>query len=207
MASTEPLLVPIGHDVGALYTDEGGRRQQVRAGLDLVELADPEYVVWLLAHGIDDADRPTRSSVTATAARLELTADDTGAITDRLVADGLLAELDPEAESAVEFARGHQLVPLLMGLGPDAGEGTLQAIGLYGRPIAQVSGAVYDVWAWSHLTPQLWVGCQDAAEVARRVGVTAPAEIEARAVLTGILKSVHGLLCVRAAYLDRREFA
>jgi hypothetical protein len=200
--TAEPLLVPIGHDVGALYADGGGRRQQIRAGTSLVELADPEYVCWLLAHGTDNEDLPTRSSVLAAAGKLDLAVDDLAAITDQLIADGLLAEVTPEAESAVAFAQRYQLVPLMMGLGPEP-DG-LQIIGLYGQPIAQVSGAVYDVWAWAHLTPHLWVACQDAAEVARRVGVTAPEETEARDVLTGILRSVHGLLCVRAAYLDRR---
>jgi hypothetical protein len=203
----EPLLLPVGHDVGALHAADGGRRQQVRAGLNLVELSDPEYVVWLLAHGTGDQDRPTRSSVAAGAERLEVSRADVTAITDQLVAVGLLAEVDPEALPAVDFAQRHQLVPLLMGLGPDQEDGVLQTIGLLGQPIVQVSGAVYDVWAWAHLTPQLWIACQDAAEVARRVGVTAPDETEAREVLTGILRSVHGLLCVRAAYLDRRGVA
>ncbi len=203
----EPLLMPVGHDVGVLHAADGGRRQQVRAGMNLVELSDPEYVVWLLAHGTGDEDRPTRSSVGAAAERLELSPADFKVVTDQLLAVGLLAEVDPEAGSAVDFAQRHQLIPLLMGLGPDQEQAGLQTIGLLGQPIAQVSGAVYDVWAWAHLTPHLWIACQDAAEVARRVGVTAPEETDAREVLTGILRSVHGLLCVRAAYLDRRGVA
>lgn len=199
--------MPVGHDVGVLHDAEGGRRQQIRAGTTVVELSDPEYVVWLLAHGTGDEDRPTRSSVAAAAERLELSAADATAVTDQLVSVGLLAEVDPEAGPAVDFAQRHQLVPLLMGLGPDQEQSSLQTIGLLGQPIAQVSGAVYDVWAWAHLTPHLWIACQDAAEVARRVGVTASDETEAREVLTGILRSVHGLLCVRAAYLDRRGLA
>jgi hypothetical protein len=203
----EPLLLPVGHDVGVRYAADGGRCQQVRAGMNLVELSDPEYVVWLLAHGTGDQDRPTRSSVAAAAERLELSLTDFKAIADQLLSVGLLAEVDPESGPAVDFAQRHQLIPLLMGLGPDQNQADLQTIGLLGQPIAQVSGAVYDVWAWAHLTPQLWIACQDAAEVSRRVGVTAPEETEAREVLTGILRSVHGLLCVRAAYLDRRGVA
>ena len=45
----------------------------------------------------------------------------------------------------------------------------------------------------------------DAAMVARQVGLTNPEETEARRVLTGVLAQVHGLLCVRAAYFDRRR--
>ncbi|WBQ08429.1 hypothetical protein [Kribbella sp. CA-293567] len=207
METTNPLLVPVGHDVGALHGRQGGRCQQIRAGTSLVELSGPEYVVWLLAHGNDDAERPTHTSVLAVAEQAGLSIEDAATIIDQLISDGLLAEVAPEASSAVEFAQRHQLVPLMMGLGPDQDEPGLQTVGLLGRPIAQVSGAVYDVWAWAHLTPQLWVACQDAAEVARRVGVTAPEETEARNVLTGILRSLHGLLCVRAAYVDRRGLA
>lgn len=198
----EPLLVPIGHDLGALYDGEGGRRQQIRAGIELVELTPPEYVVWLLAHGIDNLDRPTRRSVSSAVERLDVEAHDHAEVVEGLVGRGLLAEVDPDAESAVAFAQRHQLVPLLMGLGPD--QDGLQAIGLLDQPVLQVSGAVYDVWVWSHLSPQLWTGCEEAAEVARRVGVTEPDEIDPRGVLAGILRSVHGLLGVRAAYLDRR---
>ncbi|MFF1817251.1 hypothetical protein ACFVWG_08135 [Kribbella sp. NPDC058245] len=202
MDSTQPLLLPIGHDMGVRHGGDGNRYQQVRAGMDLVELTGPEYLVWLLAHGINAADRPTRSSVTVAAEQLEIPRDTTAAIIDRMVADGLLAAVDPVAGSAVPFAERHQLVPLLMGLGQD--EDSLPTIGLFGQPLAAVSGAVYDVWVWAHLTPHLWIACQDAAEVARRAGVTEPAETEADGVLAGILQAVHGLLSVRAAYLDRR---
>ena len=91
-----------------------------------------------------------------------------------------------------------------MGLGQDREQAPLNTIGLFGQPLAVVSGAVYDVWVWAHLTPHLWIACQDAAEVARRAGVTEPAETDADGVLAGILQAVHGLLSVRAAYLDRR---
>src|SRR4051812_46343133 len=30
-----------------------------------------------------------------------------------------------------------------------------QTIGLLNQPVAQVSSAMYDVWAWAHLAPQL----------------------------------------------------
>lgn len=203
METTDPLLVPVGHDVGAL----SGRCHQIRAGMDLVELTDPEYVLWLLAHGNDEDERPTRTSVLTLAEQVGFSSLDTGPIVDQLISDGLLAEVAPEADSAVGFAERHQLVPLMMGLGPDQEQPGLQTIGLLGRPIAQVSDAVYDLWVWAQLTPQLWVACQHAAEVARRVGVTGHAETEAREVLTGILRSLHGLLGVRAAYVDRRGLA
>ncbi|MFI5736315.1 hypothetical protein ACIA49_39740 [Kribbella sp. NPDC051587] len=201
----DALLLPIGHDLGALYGDDGTtRRQQVRAGIDVAELSANEFAVWLLAHGIDDRDRPTRESVLRSADRFGLEAPVVNEIVERLLEDRLLVALDPDAADAVEFAERHQLIPLLAGLGPDAGQPGMCSIGMIGQPVVQVSAPVYDVWTWSHLTPHLWAGCHDAAEVARAAGVTNADETDPRQVLSGMLRSVHGLLCLRAAFVDRR---
>jgi hypothetical protein len=203
MRTENELLIPVGHDLGVLYPGDGpDHRQQVRVGVELVELADREFAVWLLAHGVDDEDRPTRESLAERAGALGLTVD---GVVERFLADGLLVAVDPEADEAIEFARTHQLYPLLHGLGPDAEQPWMQTVGMLNQPVAQVSNALYDVWAWTQLAPELWTGCQDAAMVARQVGVTNPEETEARQVLSGVLSQVHGLLCVRAAYFDRRR--
>lgn len=207
MGAENALLVPVGHDLGVLYSGAGSdqRRQQVRIGVDVIELEDSEFAVWLLAHGIDDQDRPTRASLTVAAQRLGLETAGIGQTVDRIAADGLLFEVEPEGESAVRFAEEHQLFPLMYGLGPDAEEPWLQTIGLLNQPVVQVSNALYDVWSWAQLAPQLWTGCHDAAMVAKQAGVTNPEEVEPRQVLTGVLANVHALLCVRAAYFDRRR--
>jgi hypothetical protein len=197
----------VGHDLGVLYPEPGSdqRRQQIRAGADVVELEDMDFAIWLLAHGVDDQDRPTRTSLVASAQRLGLPAATIDDAVDRFLVSGLLVEVQPAGDSAVLFAEQHQLVPLMLGLGPDQEQPWLQTIGLLNQPVAQVSSAMYDVWAWAHLAPQLWTGCHDAAEVARRAGATDPAELDPRRVLAGLLGSVHALLCVRAAYFDRRR--
>jgi hypothetical protein len=202
--AVEALLLPIGHDLGGLYAEGTQRRQQVRAGVDLAELTGAEAGVWLLAHGIDDRDRPTRDSVVKEATRLGIDTEEADEIVDRLLADRLLAAVDPDGESAVEFAERHQLIPLLLGLGPDPEQPWMQSIGAINKPVVQVSTAVYDVWSWAHLAPHLRAGCHDAAEVARSVGVITPDESDPRGVLTGVLSAVHGLLSARAAYFDRR---
>lgn len=202
--AVEALLLPIGHDLGGLYAEGTQRRQQVRAGVDLAELIGAEAGVWLLAHGIDDRDRPTRDSVVEEATRFGIDAEEADEIVDRLLADRLLAAVDPDGDSAVEFAERHQLIPLLLGLGPDPEQPWMQSIGAINKPVVQVSTAVYDVWSWAHLAPHLWAGCHDAAEVARSVGVITPDESDPRGVLTGVLSAVHGLLSARAAYFDRR---
>jgi len=208
VGTDDALLLPVGHDLGVLYPTAGSdqRRQQVRVGIDVIELADAEFAVWLLAHGIDDQDRPTRSSLTAAAQRLGLETARLGATLDRFSADGLLVEVEPEGESALAFAAEHQLFPLMVGLGPDAEQPWLQTIGLLHQPVVQVSSAIYDVWRWAQLAPQLWTGCHDAAEAARKAGIENPEELDPRQVLAGVLRQVHGLLCARAAYFDRRRF-
>lgn len=205
MGTDGELLIPVGHDLGVLFSGADERRQQVRVGVEVAELADREYAVWLLAHGTDAEDRPTRRSLVSLAVKLGLDADQVTEATERCLTDGLLATVDPAAETAVEFAREHQLFPLLHGLGPDQEEPWLQTVGVLNQPVAQVSSAIYDVWAWAQLAPELWTGCRDAAMVAREAGVTNPEETDPRQVLTGVLGQVHGLLAVRAAYLDRRR--
>jgi hypothetical protein len=177
VVTAEPLLVPVGHDLGVLYPEAGGggqRRQQVRVGAEVVELDDRDFAVWLLAHGTNNEDRPTRQSVLATAGKLGLAPDQVDGAVERFVGDKLLFEVDPDGESAVAFAEQHQLIPLMHGLGPDADEPWLQTIGLLNQPVVQVSNALYDVWAWTQLAPQLWTGCHDAAMVAQQIGVTEP---------------------------------
>lgn len=171
-------------------------------GVEVAELADREFAVWLLAHGVDDQDRPTRSSLVERAGSLGL---DSEHVVERFLRDGLLVAVDPAADDAVGFAEEHQLFPLLQGLGPDPDQPWMQTVGLLNHPVAQVSVAVYDVLMWAQLAPELWTGCNDAAKVAVQAGVTAPEETDPRQVLAGVLGQVHGLLCVRAAYFDRRR--
>jgi hypothetical protein len=200
MAATE-LLIPIGHDLGAITDRSGGRTQQVRLGREVRTLTDAEFTVWLLAHGIDDQDRPSRESVIAATTGLDLPQ---GASTvDRFLADGLLAELDPAAEAAASFARTHRLLPLMNGLGPDQEEPWLHRIGVTAAPVVRLPSALYDVWAWSHLAPHLWDGCHEAVEVSTLAGAQQSWELEAAELLSTLLANVHVLLSTRAAYFDQ----
>ena len=204
MGDEAGLLVPIGHDLGPLYEEIGVHRrvQQVRVGADVVELDDHDFVVWLLTHGTSAEDRPTRSTVLAAAAQFGLDRGKADAAITRFLADGLLVEIELGGPSALAFARRHQLFPLMLGLGQDTDEPSMRLVGLYEQPVAQVSSAVYDVWFWSHLAPNLWTACHDAAETARRAGMTDQTELDPSQVLAGALGAVHGLLSCRAAYID-----
>jgi hypothetical protein len=207
MTTDQELLIPVGHDLGALYPgdDPDQHRQQVRIGVDVVELADQDFAVWLLAHGTDDQDRPTKESLVDRAEKLGLAGVPVAAAIERFLQDGLLVAVDPAADTAVAFAQRHQLFPLVHGLGPDPEQPWFQTVGMLNQPVAQVSNALYDVWVWAQLAPELWTGCQDAALVADQAGVTNPEETDPRQVLAGVLGQIHGLLCVRAAYFDQRR--
>lgn len=207
MTADQALLIPVGHDLGVLYPESGSdkRRQQVRTGTEVAELEDHDFAVWLLAHGVDDQDRPSRQSLLGNAEKLGLSPVEVERTLNRFLDDKLLFEVEPDGESAVAFAEQHQLIPLMHGLGPDLEQPWLQTIGLLNQPVVQVSNALYDVWAWTQLAPHLWTGCHDAALVAQQIGVTNPDELDPRKVLTGVLSHVHALLCVRAAYFDRRR--
>ncbi len=200
----EALILPIGHDLGARSAAPDVRWQQVRVGTEVMELSGSEYAVWLLAHSLDEDDRLTQRAVLEQAQRFGVDRREARATVDRFLSDGLLAELVPGEESAVDFARRHRLAPLVFGLGPDPEHAGMLLVGLLGQPLAQLSTPLYDLWTWAHLSPELWHACEDAVAVARRQGVTNPEELDPELVLTGVLEALHSLLRVRAAYLDRR---
>ncbi|TDD61785.1 hypothetical protein E1263_06220 [Kribbella antibiotica] len=200
----EALVLPVGHDVGARSVSPSGRLHQVRVGSEVMDLTDPEYVVWALAHGIAADDRPMRRTLAERTASYGLDRRDSGMTIDRFLDDGLLIEVGAEPNSAIEFARHHQLIPLAFGLGPDPDHPGLLLVGALGQPLAQLSAPMYDLWTWAHLSPNLWQGCEEAVAVAQRQGVTNPGELDPELVLGGVVAALHDLLRVRAAYLDRR---
>lgn len=185
---TETFLVPVGHDLGPWPGNEPNEfRFQVRAGDQVLELDNLRFAVWLLAH---DGAPPRRDEVLAAAEALGVDAEQAGAALEGLLADGLVAEIGPD--STRRFAEEHRLVPLMLGLRPDAEDADLRIVGLLDVPVVQVSAALFDLWLWAHLSPDLWRACTAAA------GPTGPDRV-----LSDVLAAVHPLLASRAAYLDR----
>ena len=170
-------LVPIGHDLGVFHDGAGGRVRQVRVGAEIEELPDDLYEAWHAAH-----DSTQEGPV------------------DELLARRLLASTaDP-----VAFASSHRLLPLALGLGNSAEEPWLFAVGLLYQPVAAMTGPLYDLWQWAHLSPDLWSACREAAAVAARAGVTEPEQTDPSAVLAGALSAVPQLLAARIACFDVR---
>ena len=188
----ERLTVPIGHLVGAGL---------VRRGTGLVELDDRQYAVWALAHGTPHAVEEQlpwqRESIVELARHTGIA--NAAEIVEELLGIGLLAEFTLGGEEARDFARGHQLTPLMLGLGNTATEPGGFAIGFLGQPVLRVDFAGYDLWQWSAMDDSLWAVCESAADVARR---SAEARTDAETLLSRFLTALHPLLLVNAAYVD-----
>jgi hypothetical protein len=192
-------LLPVGHDLGAFHTGDGVTApvQQIRLGAELVELSDAEFRLWSLAHGLPTG---TDGQVVPTTEDELLAETDDPALVGSLVDRGLLAA----ADDAVRFASTHRLVPLALGLGNSPAEPWLFSVGLLNQPIVAMTGALFDMWQWAHLSPDLWLACQESAAVAERAGVDDPNQTDPARVLDGVLGSLHMLLSVRVACLDLR---
>lgn len=201
----ERLLFPVGHHVGAQHRVESNEIvEQVRRGATFHDLTSSQHAVWTLAHGSPEAiqnDVPwTRQAVEELAKVAGLVA--VTEVVDQLMETGLLVEVVPGTEQALDFAKTHRVVPLMLGLGNTADEPWLFGIGFLGQPILQVIHPIYDLWQWSAMDDTLWATCQSAVDVARRARSTDPERTDPSKLLTGFLGSIHALLLAKAACLD-----
>jgi hypothetical protein len=195
----ETLVLPIGHGLGVVHSGGGEHVRQVRLGADLNDLDDEDFGLWSFAHGVSDPG--TGRTPSCTGAGLRAAAGETGAL-ERLLRDGLLAEVAIGTPRAVEFASSHRLLPLALGLGNTAEQPGLYAVGLLYQPVVFLSGPLYDLWQWAHVAPNLWAACRDTAEIAVTAGVGESGRAEPEQVLTGALGSLHELLAAGVACLD-----
>ncbi|TQS43825.1 hypothetical protein [Cryptosporangium phraense] len=169
------ILLPVGHLLGSEYDEATGEAtQRVRVGPDVIHLDGSRFAVWSLAHGTS-TDLPDGADAR-----------------DALLEDGLLASVSPA--SIEEFARGHRLVPLMLGLGNLPESPDVYQIGLPGHPLLHVSAAVFDVFRWSPVEDDLWSA---GLATAGRLGTMEPV-----ALLDELLSVVHTLLAASAVCLD-----
>lgn len=171
-------LLPIGHDLGVFHDGVGGRVHQVRVGTEIEDLTEALYATWRAAH-----ESPVEGPV------------------EELLDRRLLAS----TASPVEFASTHRLLPLALGLGNTPEEPGMFTAGLLYQPVAAMTGPLYDLWQWAHLSPDLWSACREAAAVAAGAGVTEPDQTDPARILSGTLASVSQLLAARVACFDVRS--
>jgi hypothetical protein len=123
-----------------------------------------------------------------------------GEPTDELLSRRLLAD----TSDRLAFASRHRLLPLALGLGNTPEEPWLFAAGLLYQPFVTMTGPLYDLWQWAHLSPDLWSACREAAAVAVKAGVTEPEQTDPAQVLAGAVETLPQLLAARVACLDVR---
>lgn len=201
------FLVPVGHDLGPRLVGAGQESGQesgqyeflVRVGTHVRHLDSLSFAIWLLAHD-SQSGLPERTTMIEATLRLGLDAEQAGAALTELLADGLLAEIEPGSERG--FAERHQLLPLMVGLGPDSKDPGLRTVGLLDIPVVQVSEPLFHLWLWAHLRPSLWQACVEAAGSHPEQEGVPPDRV-----LSEVLTALHPLLASRAAYLDVREAA
>jgi hypothetical protein len=198
------LLFPIGHYVGVHYrVNDTSPPRQVRRGGTIHELSEDQFAVWSAAHGLPDAIENGVAWQRHSVEEHPRVAGRTGTpeIIDQLLGTGLLAEAGAAAD-ALDFARSHRVMPLMLGLGNRPDQVDMCGIGFLNLPAIDVSFAIYDLWQWSAMDDSLWATCVNAADVARRAGLTDPQSIEPTQLLSAFLGSLHALLLANAACLD-----
>ncbi len=72
-------------------------------------------------------------------------------VLEGLIKDYLLVETTPGTDSAVDFARRHRLMPLMLGLGNTSEEPRLYSVGMVGMPVVSMSSMAYDLYEWAHM--------------------------------------------------------
>jgi hypothetical protein len=205
-APIPPLVFPLGHYVGAFHPDIGAplKYRKIRIGVEVEQLPGEElFGVWALAHGLPDRVGRvpwTRDSVIAVAGEMGIAkAEDQ---LEQLIERHLLAEVTPGTPQAAEFARGHRIQPLMLGLGNSPEDPLTFSLGFVGTPPAvKVNSFLYELWQWGRVTRSLWLTAEMFAQVEQKVSPdnrqSSPAGI-----LDRMLQQLHILLAHNAAYLD-----
>ncbi|SCL21507.1 hypothetical protein GA0070616_2320 [Micromonospora nigra] len=201
-----PLILPVGRYTGEFHPSVGApaRYHSLSVGRLSVTVEDPQaFAVWAAAHRpVDLPDQPwTRAAVVDAARGLGVAAPDR--IVAEFLADGLLVEVIPDTDDAVDFARAHRVLPLMVSLGNTPDDPLRYGIGLFGtEPVLRVPALVHDVWQWGSTGDDLWQVCLAYADAGARAEVADAREHDPRFVLGEVLTALPMLLGVDAACLD-----
>jgi hypothetical protein len=190
-------VLPVGHDLGLFHAGDGVTApvQQVRVGAEIVDLDPAHFAAWTAAHGV-----PTEDGAVPVVTAGGLGAAYGEEVVGDLVRDRLLASVVP----AAEFAEGHRLLALAQGLGNSTEHPSWFSVGLLYQPLAVMTGAMYDLWQWAGLSPDLWSACEEAAAAARQAGATEDRYTDPEQMLAGAISVLPQLLAARVACLDLR---
>lgn len=203
MRGSDPLILPVGHYVGAYHPTRGAplAYHTVRIGSRPFRLhTHAELMMWLLAHGPDrEATTPRTRARVLEAARSRF--PDAEEILDALVAEDVIVEVRPGTEDALGFAMNHRVMPLLFGLWSDRPDHSVRPLGLGTRSAVEVDGFGLDLWRFSGQAGDLWEFCETYARKADRAADSDPSAT-ADDLLSRALHQTQALLARHAVYLD-----
>lgn len=195
-------IIPVGHFIGAFSVQVTGEAPQsqaaygVRLGTSTVDLNEQEFGIWALARGLADQDQKAVSAASLRSLARRADLDDAEPTIASLLTRRLLTRVMPVGSAVQRFARNHQLMPLGMGLGNSREEPLTFAVGNPGFPRANVTAAIYDVWAFSAVSQSLWLACEQAAELDEDVSALDLARL--------VVQALPVLLATDSAYVDVR---
>lgn len=200
-----PLVLPIGHYVGALYPTPGGplKYHEIRIGWSTFQLTESEFHAWALTHGMPE-EVTARSWTLDDARELSRRAGrSTPDAFDEVLRREYAVQVLPGSEESVRFAKDCRLRPLLSGVGNTAAQPLRYGLGLGGtQMVVTVDVLAYQMWTWAGVCDSLWHACQIYARAAEAVPQFGPDDQDPERVLARALSSVQVLLANGAAYLD-----
>ncbi|MBO0829396.1 MAG: hypothetical protein J2P24_16610 [Streptosporangiales bacterium] len=205
------VVVPVGFIMGPEFGPDGPRDRdplhyEVHFGGDPQDLTETEFAVWAAA--FVDPPRHAKLEVDRGSLEQHLRTDDglVGPIADpsplvsALLDRGLLLEFDPLEEPLRELFRGLGLFPQGQGLGSTPDDPAGYRIGFGGRPVAEVTSNVYQLWSYSLTFPSLWDACVDMAGAAGTG--TQPLDVRPEALAREVGAAIPLLVSAGAAFLD-----
>lgn len=175
------MIFPVGHYTGVRAADDGVLHT-IRAGWQQHRLEEDAFGTWVLTHGLTESgkDKWTEADVLGHAEQSGIPG--AAGHLQQLARLGLVSR----ADDAEQFARGHRLGVLFVGLGNSPERLDEFAVGLPGLGTAALLDArSYELWQWGSVAPSLWDVCQAVA-----------------AEPTDVLRDLRSLIANGCAYLD-----
>jgi hypothetical protein len=208
--TNDPLIFPVGHYCGSQYPKAGGppKYRSLRIGRLWINLkTEDAFAVWAAAHRPTDvADEPWTRARVLDVARNRLGADEPEQAMEGFFETGVLVEVTPGTPDAVDFAKHHRVLPLMVSLGNTPEDLDAYGVGLFGLPpVITVPRLVEFFLRWSPYAQNLWEVCREYAAAKTKNGVTDPAERDPKTALDTFLRSLHTLLGPNAACIDEAQ--
>ena len=200
----EPILLPVGHYMGARYQGKAFQEHSIRGGWNSMSLDDTQLKVYFLGHGTPErmqaGERNTRRSLVEQATSLGL--PQASKVVDWLVQNGALVEVLPGTPQIRDFARTYRFCPMMIGLGNSPDTPWMWDIGFIGQPVITVSANAWKLWGYGVMSNTLWEACESWAASNRRINLPEREFHDPAHVLDDFLDTLPALIAAHAGYLD-----